>query len=84
MFPSESCNEDNGAGLPWPKSSYCVYSFNISSFKGEDSTCDSMIGRSWAKMCIRDSVCLLHRFRRDFPTGYYRDAPAWEIVDQVD
>ena len=38
MFPSESCNEDNGAGLPWPKSSYCVYSFNISSFKGEDST----------------------------------------------
>ena len=48
MFPSESCIEDNGAGLPWPKSSYCVYSFNISSFKGEDSTCDSMIGRSWA------------------------------------
>lgn len=29
-------------------------------------------------------VCLLYRFRRDFPAGYYRDASAWKIVDQVD
>lgn len=35
-------------------------------------------------VALPEFVCLLHRFRRDFPTGYYRDAPAWEIVDQVD
>lgn len=29
-------------------------------------------------------IRLLHRFRRDFSAGYYRDASAWEIVDQVD
>lgn len=35
-------------------------------------------------VALPEFIRLLHRFRRDFSAGYYRDASAWEIVDQVD